>query len=373
MSDPRSRQLAKTIVRHSCRLERGETVLIEAFDVADGLIHDLVDEAFAAGAIPLVYLRDNALIRRILLHGNDAQLAKQAEIELFQMKQAQAYVGIRASENVAELADVPPAHMALQAKLLWKPVHSDYRVPKTKWVVLRYPNPAMAQLANMSTEAFERFYYDVCCVDYERMEAAIRPLRALMERTDRVRLTAPGTDLHFSVKGIGVVSCHGDKNIPDGECYTAPVRDSVEGTLAYNTPTLYQGTSFRDVRLTFERGRIVKAEGNPADRLNQILDQDEGARYVGEFSLGFNPKILHPMNDALFDEKIAGSLHFTPGQAYEQADNGNRSQVHWDMVLIQRPDYGGGDVWFDDTLIRKDGRFVVKDLLGLNPEALGAA
>lgn len=373
MPDPRSAQLARTIIRHSCRLAPGETVLIESFDLANGLLHDLVDEAFAAGGVPLVYLRDNRLIRRLLLHGSEAQIAKQAEIELHQMKQVQAYVGLRASENISELADVPPDHMARYEKLLGKPVHSDYRVPKTKWVVLRYPTPSMAQLAAMSSEAFERFYYDVCCVDYERMREAIRPLKALMERTDRVRITAPGTDLRFRIGGIGVVSCHGDKNIPDGECYTAPVRDSVEGTLAYNTTTLYQGTVFRDVRLTFEKGRIVKAEGNPADRLNRIFDQDEGARYVGEFSLGFNPKILHPMNDALFDEKIAGSLHFTPGQAYEEADNGNRSQIHWDMVLIQRPEYGGGEVWFDDALVRKDGRFVVKELEGLNPERLGAA
>jgi aminopeptidase len=370
MPDARSAQLAQIIVHHSCRLARGETILIEAFGVADGLVYDLIDEAFAAGGIPLVYLRDNRVNRRLLLHADPAQLAKQAEIELFQMKQAQAYVGIRGSDNITELADVPAPHMSRYAKLLGKPVHSDYRVKKTKWVVLRYPNPAMAQLAGMSTEGFERFYYDVCCVDYDRMERAILPLKALMERTDRVRITAPGTDLRFRIHGIPAISCHGDKNIPDGECYTAPIRDSVEGTLAYNTPTLYQGIAFRDVRLTFERGRIVKATANQTERLNQILDQDEGARYVGEFSLGFNPKLLHPMNDALFDEKIAGSLHFTPGQAYEEADNGNRSQVHWDMVLIQRPDYGGGEVWFDDTLIRKDGRFVVKELEGLNPERL---
>ncbi len=372
MRDPRRVQLAKTIVHHSCSLRPGETILIESFDLSDGLVADLIDEAFAAGAIPLVYLRKNALIRRMLLHGNEDHLKKLSDVELYQMKQAHAYVGLRASDNVSEMADVPAEHMARYMKLVSGPVHSDYRVKKTKWVVLRYPNPAMAQLANMSTEAFEEFYYRVCNVDYPRMSKAIEPLVARMGRTDRVHIKGPaGTDLRFSIKGIGVEPCSGERNIPDGECFTAPVRDSVDGTIAYNTPTVYQGQTFTDVTLTFERGKIVKATSNQTERINKIFDQDEGARYVGEFSLGFNPLILQPMKDTLFDEKIAGSLHFTPGQAYEkEADNGNRSSIHWDMVLIQRPEYGGGEVWFDGELIRKDGRFVVKDLEGLNPEGL---
>ena len=371
MRDPRSAQLARTIVRHSCRLKPGEAILIECMDLDTGLVQDVVDEAFAAGGYPLVYLRRNALIRQMLLHGSEEQLRKLADVELHQMKQVQAYVGIRASDNVSELADVPAEKMALFGRLVGKPVHSDYRVKHTKWVVLRYPNAAMAQLASMSTEAFTDFYYRTCNVDYERMSGAIQPLKQLMDRTDRVHILGPaGTDLRFSIKGIGAVSCGGEKNIPDGECFTAPVRDSVEGTIAYNTATVYQGTTFTDVRLTFQGGRIVKAEGSNAERLNRILDEDEGARYVGEFSLGFHPLILEPMKDTLFDEKISGSLHFTPGQAYEETDNGNRSQVHWDMVLIQRPEYGGGEIRFDGTTIRKDGRFVLPELQGLNPERL---
>jgi len=371
MRDPRRVQLAKTIVRHSCRLQPGETILIESFDVADGLLQDIVEEAYEAGGIPQVCLRRTTVLRQLLLHGSEAQFRKQAEIDLSQMKQAQAYVGLRASENLSELSDVPPENMALYSKLVMKPVHADWRVKKTKWVVLRYPNASMAQAANMSTAAFEEYFYTVCNVDYDKMSEAIRPLVARMEKTDRVHIKGPGkTDLRFSIKNIGVVPCAGARNIPDGECFSAPVRDSVEGTIAYNTQTLYQGAIFEDVVLTFEGGKVVKAEANETERINKILDQDEGARYVGEFSLGFNPKIREPIRDTLFDEKIAGSLHFTPGQAYEETDNGNRSQVHWDMVLIQRPEYGGGEVWFDGELVRKDGRFVVPDLEGLNPERL---
>ena len=373
MRDPRNARVARTIIQHSTRLEPGEVVLIESFDVSDGLLTDLIEESYRAQAIPLVYLRNNAVLRQQLTRAGERQIALQSEIEMFQMKKVDAYIGLRASENVSELADVPPENMAQYARLLSKPVHSDYRVNHTKWVVLRYPNPAMAQLAGMSSDRFEQFFYDVCTVDYAKMSLAITPLAERMRRTDRVRLVGPGTDLRFSIKGIGSVPCEGRHNLPDGECYSAPVRDSVTGTITYNTPSLYLGTTYQNVRFRFQDGKIVEAWGNPQEKLDRLLSSDEGARYIGEFSLAFNPYVLEPMKDTLFDEKISGSLHFTPGQAYALADNGNRSQVHWDIVLIQRPEYGGGEVWFDDELIRKNGRFLPEDLEGLNPERLRAA
>jgi aminopeptidase len=370
MRDPRGAQLANVIVRHSTQLEPGEAVLIESYDLADGLVLDLVEAAQAAGALPLVYLRSNAVIRSSLKLATEAQLKLQGAVEQFQMEQVQAYVGLRAAANAAELADVPADRMDLYQRLVSHPVHLDRRVNHTKWVVLRYPNPAMAQLANMSTEQFEDLYFRVCTMDYARMAEAMEPLKRRMERTDRVQIQGPGTDLTFSIKGIPAVMCEGRRNLPDGECYTAPVRDSIHGTIRYNTPSLYLGTSYEGIRFTFEGGKIVKAEGQPLDRLERVLDSDEGARFIGEFSLGFNPWITRPMKDTLFDEKIAGSLHFTPGQAYTSADNGNRSKVHWDLVLIQTPEYGGGTITFDGEVVRKDGRFVVPDLEGLNPERL---
>jgi aminopeptidase len=370
MRDPRNARLAEVVVRHSTRLQPGEAVMIEAFDVADGLVIDLVEAAQRAGAIPVVFLRSNAVQRSLLSGAGEDQFLLQARIELEQMKHVQAYVGLRGAHNASELADVPPDRMALYTRLVGGPVHLDYRVNHTRWVVLRYPTPSMAQLAGMSTEQFEDFFYRVCTLDYGRMADAMAPLVSRMQGTDRVRLTGPGTDLTFSIKGIGVVPCGGARNLPDGECYTAPVRDSVNGTITYNTPSLYLGTTYEKLSFTFEAGRIVRATGQPQAALDHLLDTDEGARYIGEFSLGFNPHILHPMKDTLFDEKIAGSLHFTPGQAYGPADNGNRSQVHWDLVLIQRPEYGGGEVWFDGERVRQDGRFVTPDLEGLNPERL---
>jgi aminopeptidase len=297
------------------------------------------------------------------------------EVRREEMSRVQCYVGVRGSHNISELSDVPSDRMSLYEKHVWKPVHSELRVKKTRWVVLRWPNPSMAQAAGMSTEAFEDFYFDVCAgVDYARMAAAQQPLLELMDRTGQVHVTGPGTDLTFTKQGIATVPCAGRSNVPDGEMFTCPVRDSVNGHVQFNCETLYRGVVFSNIRLAFENGKIVEATaGGDTGRLNEILDADEGARYIGEWSLAFNPQILKPMKDILFDEKIAGSFHLTPGQAYEEADNGNRSQIHWDMVCIQRPEYGGGEIAFDGVVVRRDGLFVLPELAGLNPDALNAA
>jgi aminopeptidase len=256
------------------------------------------------------------------------------------------------------MADVDQKQVDKHNSLFYKPVHLEERVKRTRWVVLRFPNNAMAQLAETSQESFEDFYYDVCCADYAKMSKAQDKLAALMNATDKVHIKSPGTDLTFSIKGIPSVKCDGHRNIPDGEVYTAPVRDSVNGTITFNTPSLYQGVVYNKVSLTFEQGKVIKATADSnIDKLQKIFDTDEGARYIGEFAIGVNPFILHPMKDTLFDEKICGSFHFTPGQCYDEAFNGNQSSIHWDQVLIQRPDYGGGEIWFDGKLIRKDGVF----------------
>jgi len=277
------------------------------------------------------------------------------------MKLMQAYIGLRGSHNVSESAGIPDRQMKRQAQLYQNPVHFEQRIPNTKWCVLRWPTPAMAQLARMSTEAFEQFYFDVCTFDYEKMQRAVQPLADRMGRTDRVRIEGPGdTDLSFSIKDIDAVPCYGTHNVPDGECFTSLVRDSVNGVIHFNTPTIYNGVSFKNVRLEFRDGRVVNATAaENQDKLDSILDTDEGARFVGEFALGFNPYVNEAMKDILFDEKIAGSLHLTPGRAYAEADNGNRSDVHWDLVLIQRADHGGGRIFFDDELIRAHGELDV--------------
>ena len=368
MTDPRYPKLAKLLIEYSAKLNRGEAVLLDMIDVPDEFTVELMRAARKVGATPVVETRHTRVLRESQ-KGTDASHASLVrDVEMFRMKKVQAYIAIRGAANTSEMSDVPADKLQLYAKTL-RPVQN-YRVNKTRWCVLRWPTSSMAQAANMSTEAFENFYFDVCTMDYRRMERAMQPLQRRMKLANHVHLKGPGTDLTFSKKGIDAIACEGLRNIPDGECFSCPVKDSVEGHIQFNTPTIYAGTKFENVRLEFEHGKIVKATSNNTKKLNEILDTDAGARYIGEFSLGFNPHILSPMCDILFDEKIAGSLHFTPGQAYEVADNGNRSAVHWDMVLIQRKEWGGGEVWFDGELIRKNGLFLPKDLKPLNPENL---
>ena len=371
MKDPRIGTLADILVNYATRLQTGERILIEDRGLNRELVSAIVAEAYKAGGQPVVNLLD-AQVERALMKGYTAeQLQWMASIDGKRMQEVQCYIAIRGGDNAFETADIPDGQKRLFNVHYGKPVHLEIRVPRTRWVVLRYPSPGMAQQAGMSTEAFEDFYFKVCTLDYRKMSAAMDPLVERMERADRVHITGRGTDLKFSIKGQKAVKCDGRLNIPDGEVYTSPVLDSVEGILQYNTPSLYQGLTHENVRLVFEKGKIIDATGNHPKVLNEILDTDEGARYIGEFAIGVNPFITEPMKDTLFDEKIRGSFHFTPGNAYDNADNGNRSAVHWDMVHIQRPEYGGGEMWFDDELIRKDGLFVPDYLQGLNPAAYG--
>ncbi len=367
--DHRIEQLAKNLITYSCNVQPGEHVLI-AYEgaAARPLVQQLIRCTYQAGGFPHVELRDAVITREIMMGCKETQLQAMVDYQLHQMKQMDAYISVRGCENSSELSDVPPQQQNLYNKIL-NPV-LDYRVSHTKWVVLRYPNSAMAQLAHTSQEAFEDFYFNVCNLDYGKMSRAMDPLVELMNRTDQVRLTGPDTDLRFSIKGIGAIKCAGECNIPDGEVYTAPVKDSVNGYITYNTKSEELGFTYDAIRFEIKNGKIINASANDTERINHLLDTDEGARYFGEFAIGVNPYILTPMMDTLFDEKIAGSFHLTPGMAYDDAFNGNKSALHWDLVMIQRPEYGGGEIWFDDVLIRKDGQFVLPELAALNPEQL---
>lgn len=367
--DDRIKKLSHLLTTYSCSLQKGEKVLIDyEGEEAKPLVRQLIKDAYSLGARPYVNHRDSAVLREILLGADEEQMEFLNDYQLYQMKGMDAYIAIRAGANTSELADVPSDQLNMYYRLTQPTL--DYRVNKTKWVILRYPNPSMAQLAGKSQEAFEDFFFDVCTLDYGKMSKAMDALVDRMNRTDKVRLVGPGTDLTFSIKDIPAIKCAGECNIPDGEVYTAPVKASMNGVISYNTCSEEQGFTYDNIRFEIKKGKIVKATANDTERINALLDTDEGARYFGEFAIGVNPYVLEPMKDTLFDEKICGSFHLTPGMAYEDADNGNKSAVHWDLVMIQREEYGGGEIWFDDELIRKDGLFVTDDLKCLNPENL---
>ncbi len=364
MKDKRNYTLASQLLEYSVNIQPGETLYLETKgkDTLE-IAKDIIKIATEKKAVPFWYYNDESLTRHFIMNADVDQVKQQANLHMKIIKESAAYIGIRGSDNPFDLADISQEKKDLYNKHFGLPVHLEQRVKHTKWVVLRYPNNAMAQLAETSQEKFEQFYFDVCCLNYQRMSDAMEKLLALMNRTDKVEIKGPGTDLSFSIKGIPGVKCDGHRNIPDGEVYTAPVRDSVNGIISYNTPSLYQGNVYTGITLEFKNGKIVKAnaDGN-TEKLNKIFDTDEGARYIGEFAIGVNPFIREPMKDTLFDEKIAGSFHFTPGQCYDEAPNGNQSSIHWDLVQIQRSDYSGGEMWFDGKLVRKDGVFVNESL-----------
>ena len=365
MHDPRIDQLARQLVRYSTQVKKGDRVWIDCFDVPNSVAVALIRAVVEAKGIPIVKLHDAIVSRELILNSSEEQYDVLAKNNLDLMKETDCYIAVRGSHNITENSDIPQKKMQMvMAKM--RPV-LNARINDTRWCVLRWPSSSMAQQAGMSTEQFEDFYFRVCLLDYAALLPAMNALKKLFDKTKEVHIKGPGTDLRFSLKGLKGIACGGRHNIPDGEVFSAPGKTSVEGHISFNAPSIYQGIAFDSVRLEFSKGKIVKATANNTAAINKILDSDEGARYIGEFAIGFNREIREPMRDILFDEKIAGSFHFTPGQAYEGvADNSNRSQVHWDMVCIQRPDYGGGEIYFDGKLIRKDGKFIPPALKPLN-------
>ncbi|WP_309120637.1 aminopeptidase [Paenibacillus sp.] len=371
MIDPRMTRLARNVVTYSLNVQPGEKVLIAALDVKDmNAVSAFVEEVHRAGGLAFVEITDYSVLRKLQIGGTDAQFEADASYKLARVKEMDAVVQLLGEENVSEYADIP-AERRNAYQRAFRPVTEETH--RKRWTLFNYPSKAYAQLAGMSTEAYTDFLFKTCTMDYRGMSEAMKPLAALMERTDRVRIVAPGTDLSFSIRGLPGIACDGKVNLPDGEVFSAPVRDSVNGTVFFNAPTSYRGHTFNRLSLTFRDGRVVEASSDNDAKLFDILDVDEGARYVGEFAIGVNPYVDRIMNDVGFDEKISGSVHFALGNAYEECDNGNRSMIHWDIVLLLRAEHGGGEIYFDDVLIGKDGRFVVDELLALNPERLTGA
>ena len=366
MTDPRYKQLAEQIIGYSCRVQPGEHVNLRMIDIPDAMVVELIRATRAAGGIPHADLYHSVISRELSMGATEAQYELEGRYRLQRAQDMDVHICFYADANSFESADVPADRMKIVSKYMREA--SNFTCNKRKWCVLAWPTPSMAQAAGMATEDFEDFYFRCCLADYAEMKRGMEKLKALMESTDEVRIVGPGTDLTFSIKGIPAIICSGDCNVPDGEVYTAPVRDSINGTIAYTAPSIYNGIPFDGVRFRFENGKIVEAHCNGnEDKLLALLDSDEGARFIGEFALGVNPYILKPMRDILFDEKIAGSFHLTPGQCYDEAPNGNESAIHWDLVCIQRPEYGGGEIYFDGKLIRKDGIFTDPELALFNP------
>ncbi|MDD2227671.1 MAG: aminopeptidase [Clostridia bacterium] len=363
-------KLSDVLVNFSCEVKSGDKVLIEQWSTDPNFINCLIRKIRNAGGHPFVLNYEELISRELLIGSTESYIKLKTKYMLPVMKDMDAYISIRGSNNIFENSDVPSEKSKLNNKFYTEPVHFKERISK-KWVILRWPNPAMAQAAGMSTPSFQDVFFKVCTLDYSKMDKAMNNLVSLMQNTDQINIVSPGTNITFSIKGQPAIKCSGQRNIPDGEIFTGPIRYSVNGKITYNIPTLYNGIRFDNVCLEVKDGKIFKATSTAnTELLNSILDTDEGSRYFGEFAIGVNPYITKPLLDILFDEKMCGSLHLTPGGCYDEAYNGNKSAIHWDMVLCQLSEFGGGEMYFDDALIRKDGKFIIESLLPLNPENL---
>ncbi|MFO7636245.1 MAG: aminopeptidase [Clostridia bacterium] len=360
--DSRIEKLAGIVVGYSLGVEKGKNVMVDSFDHADDFAAAMVREIFKAGAYPFVNHEILGIKRELILGMGDEYLERLLDIELYKMKKMDYYIGIRKNHNINELSCLPQGQLYYM-NALNHGLHYEERVKNTRWTVMRYPNPQMAQLAGMGTEAFQDYYFHVCCLDYQYLSQCMVPLKELMDHTDKVRIVARDTDLTFSIEGHTGGICDGHANLPDGEVCTGPVQGSMNGTIRYNVPSTTHGITFNDICFEIEKGKIVKATSSDTPALNRILDLDEGARGFGEFAIGTNPYIDKSINDILFDEKMTGSIHLTPGNGW-----GNKSSIHWDIVQSHLPMHGGGEIWFDGMLVRKDGLFLPESLKPLNPD-----
>lgn len=363
--------IAKNIIDNSITLDKGENILIELYGInGKPLAETTMRYAASIGANVFFNIIDYDLIKVILNSANEDYMKSYAKFDLERMKKMNAYLAIKSPDNPDILKNVKPENMMLYNKLYTLPVHIEERAKNTKWCLINYPNEYMAKRSNMSLDEYTSLYYKVCTLDYNKLSSAMDNLISLMKKTDKVKIIGIGTDIEFSIKDIKVEKYFGTYNLPDGEVATAPVKNSLNGYITYNTESVYNGIVFENIKLIFKDGKIIDCDCNNKEALENILNTDEGARYVGEFALGLNPYITHTMSDVLFDEKVYGSFHLTPGTSMEEFDNTNRSAIHWDLVCIQTPEYGGGEIYFDDILIRKDGKFVLPELQCLNKENL---
>lgn len=370
--DIRNEKLAYNLINNSIFLKQEDNLLVEAIG-EDGLdlANEIIKQTKKINAKATLNIIKYDELKEFLINANEEEIIEYGKKDYERMKNMQAYIGISAPTTDKPLEGVSQEKLEAYNKYYTALVHLEQRVKHTKWCILRYPNEYFANKSNMTLDEFKDFYYNVCTVDYNKMKIAMEPLRELMNKTDKVHIIAPETDIIFSIKGIPSEKYYGTFNIPDGEVATCPVKNSVNGYITYNTKTKYNDLIFENIRFDFIDGKIVQATAKQNSKeLNKILDTDEGARYIGEFAFGLNPYINNTMCDTLFDEKINGSFHFTPGMALEESDNGNRSAIHWDIVKILRKEFGGGKIYFDDVLIMKDGIFVLDYLKALNPENL---
>jgi aminopeptidase len=359
--------ISELIVHHSLCLKRGERVLIDVIGQPEEFIKELVNCVYKIGAEPIVQYFPVGLMKSLISGVSPGQLAFWVKNQLNLLENVQAYVSIREEENSYEYYDLPDDTYKLYVSQYVKPTQMK-ALGLERWLLLKLPTAGMAQKAKLSTEGLNRLFYNSISMNYREFASKVQPLADRLSHTDRVRIVSPYTDLQFSIKGIPNLICDGKFNLPDGEIFTAPVLNTVQGEIRFNISTTFLGRVYSDIQLEFNKGKLVKATGNCPDDIMALLSTDEGASRIGEFGIGLNPYIQQPTNNLCFDEKMAGSVHLAMGQCFSLASNGNESSIHIDFVLCQLESFGGGEMYFDDKLVRKNGLFIEPELQYLNDD-----
>jgi aminopeptidase len=356
LADPRVVKQAKVLVDYSLKVKRGEKVVVLADFQSEPLIKEIYRLLIRRGAYKVKLKIGSYEFSEIYFkEAKNDQLDYFPKIDMDEIKYSDCYIRIKSPLNTRGLTNVDTKKISRRSRVLRK--ITNYRVENTRWVVTIFPTHAQAQEADMSLSEYEDFVFTaINKVDWKKVHKDQEKLRKLVDNTAKVRIVGKGTDLQVSIRGRKAVNAGGENNMPDGEVFTSVVENSTKGFITYSFPALYLGKEFHDVRLEFKSGKVVNASAEKGEKdLNKILDVDKGARYVGELGIGNNFKIQKFTKDILFDEKIGGTVHIALGKGYKETKSLNKSAIHWDMIKDLR---NGGELWFDDKLVQRNGRWI---------------
>ncbi|MBD3348072.1 MAG: aminopeptidase [Candidatus Eisenbacteria bacterium] len=367
MTDPRYEKLAKVLVDYSVEVEKGDLVGIQTRTVAEPLTREIYRECIRAGAHPFVRCGIPGLTEIFFKEARKHQLEFVNPISREELERLDKVISLWADENTKELANVDPDRQRIRAGAtapLMKRWNEREAAGELKWVGTQFPTNASAQDAEMSLSEYEDFVLKACLVHRKDPIAAWKSVHRKqakicrrLDKAKKIRVVTKGTDLSMVVEGRKWVNCDGKANMPDGEIFTGPVENSVEGKISFSFPAFYYGREAEGVQLTFKKGEVAKAKASKnQDFLEAMLNTDEGARRVGEFAIGTNYSVQQFTRNTLFDEKIGGTVHMAVGSSIPESRGVNESGIHWDMVTDMRD---GGKIYADGKIVYKDGKFVI--------------
>jgi aminopeptidase len=367
VKDPRVDALARILVRYSTRVGKGETCLIEGSSAAEPLVAAVYEEVLKAGGHPVLAVAFDAQPATYFRLASDAQLDWVSPLSRWAAEESDCRIAIGAETNTRQLSGVPPERQTKRqaaTKDLMLTTMKRSADGSHRWVYTIFPTNAYASDAEMSLAEFEDFYFHACLADdddpltaWERQSDECKRLAGWIEGREEVRIEAPGTDLRLGIAERTFIPCFGEHNMPDGEFFTAPIEDSVEGEVSFHLPAMISGREVSGARLRFEAGKIVDATAERGEEfLVRMLDTDEGSRRLGEMGIGTNYGIHRGTRDVLLDEKIGGTIHLAVGASYPESGGRNQSAVHYDLVCDLRD---GGTITVDGDVLQRDGEFVV--------------